>query len=74
MTWRIRAAAVEACKADRYADAKRILMHKCKTKPVELAYRLGKVIGALTDPDGSHKQPDRAVKLLELFDQDNQNE
>lgn len=48
-------------------QAKQQLQHGCKTRPEKQAYRLGRVVGALCDPDGSYKQPDLAVRFLALF-------
>jgi hypothetical protein len=39
----------------------------CKTKPELMAYRLAKVVGALVDPDGFHKNPDDGARFLRLW-------
>lgn len=67
MNHRIMREAIDACKSGQYAKANAIVSSKCKTKPRKLAYRVGRIVGALTDPDGFHKQPDMAVKFLATF-------
>ena len=58
---------IEAIKLGKYEEAYATIRKGCKTKPNELAYRIGRVVGALTDPDGFHKEPDRAATFLEMF-------
>ena len=67
MNHKIVSEAIDACKSGQYAKANAIVSAKCKTKPRKLAYRVGRVVGALADPDGFHKDPDRALKFLNTF-------
>jgi hypothetical protein len=48
-------------------DAKRVLVLGCRTKPEVMAYRVGTIVGALTDPDGFRNKPDKAKAFLDLF-------
>ena len=50
-------------------DSFNLIKKGCKTKPEVMAYRLAKVVGALVDPDGFHKDPDTGARLLGLWSQ-----
>ncbi len=50
-----------------FKHAKRLIQYKARTLPEVQAYRLGRAIGALVDPDSSVHDPDAAVRLLEEF-------
>ena len=67
MNHKIQQETIEAIKAGDYAKANAIVTQKCKTKPNKLAYRVGRIVGALCDPDGFHNEPDKAVKFLNTF-------
>lgn len=67
MRHRIQEQTIEAIKQGDMTKAHAIVTTKCKTKPEEMAYRVGRIVGALVDPDGFHKQPDLAQKFLEQF-------
>ncbi len=64
----IQEATIEAVLNGRMEDARRIVTHQCKTKPKELAYRVGRIACALLDPKGFHKRPDLAERFLKLFE------
>jgi len=49
-------------------QAREQTVYRCKTKPVQMAYNVGTVVGALCDPDGHRKNPDLAVRFLKQFE------
>lgn len=59
---------IESLENGQFKQAKQQTQHLCKTKPEKQARIVGQVVGALCDPDGSHNNPDLAVKFLTLFD------
>ena len=60
---------VHCLQTKQYDKAKELTLNRCKTKPIKLAHRVGKIVGALCDPDGLRRDPDLAVKFLSLFEE-----
>lgn len=59
---------ITSLKNGQWEQAKEFTQKCCKTKPERQARKVGQVVGALCDPDNVHKDPDLAVRYLNLFD------
>ena len=51
-----------------WKQAKELTRKGCKTKPERMAYRVGRIVGALCDPDGFRDEPDLARVYLTMFE------
>jgi len=58
---------IESLINGQFAQAKEQVQQGCKTKPEKQAYRVGRIVGALCDSEGSYNMPDLAVRFLNLF-------
>ena len=59
--------AIEAVLNHNMVGAHILVTHGCKTKPEEMAYRVGRIACALLDPKGFHRRPDLAEQFINLF-------
>lgn len=50
-----------------FKQAKAQTQYMCKTLPEKQAYKVGQIVGALMDKDGSSYNPNLAVRFLNLF-------
>ncbi len=58
---------IESLINGQFEQAKNQTQYLCKTLPEKQAYRVGQVVGSLCDPEGFYKNPDLAVRYLNLF-------